>query len=209
MIAGDFSSCLAVADNVDSTSQMISFYRQVVQPSMYNIGEAWMMGNISISQEHLASSLSGRVASTLHARFISPSHTKGRVIVSGVPSEYHELGAWVIADALELEGWEVRYLGANVPVSVILNRTMQFRPHLLALSITMPANIESARQVISEIRQLEPIAATTVLVGGNAMNIHQGIWQNIGADGYAEDIEKAVVFTRQFWERLPESKLLP
>jgi len=208
LLAGRLQECLAVSSELTSAAQLIPYYRYVIQPALYSVGEAWSLGKISIAQEHLASSIVGRVMTSLHVTFIRPSRTMGRAVVSAVTNEHHELGAWIVSDMLESDGWDVRYLGANTPVADLLSLLKRFRPHLLALSITMPDNVEQARRIIAELHMEQSIADTSVIVGGIAMNLMPGIWQEIKADGYAGDVEGAVEFARQMWNALSANKRL-
>ncbi len=153
LMDGDTSAGLVVSARVTSAEQLGQFYRYVIQPSLYDIGEAWAQGKLSVSQEHLASAIVGRVLSSLNARFCHPLCTKGRVVVSTIYGEYHELGAWILADLLEHDGWEVCYLGANPADTRIFDTIVRFKPHLLALSVTMPTNIDYVRRIIVHIRQ--------------------------------------------------------
>ena len=208
LINGDISAGLVVSARVTSAEQRGQFYRYVIQPSLYDIGEAWAQGKLSISQEHLASAIVGRVLSSLNARFCHPLCTKGRVVVSTIYGEYHELGAWILADLLEHDGWEVCYLGANPADTRIFDTIVRFKPHLLALSVTMPTNIDYVRRIIVHIRQSEMVAPPAVLVGGSAINSQPGVWRDIGAHGHTEDVEKAVVYSRSLWESLPSARRL-
>ena len=208
LIRGRSQECLAVSSEIRSVDQLMPFMQNVVQPCMYEIGELWERGEITVALEHQASSIVGRVMSSLYANFARPHPSKGRAVVSSATNEYHELGAWIVSDMLELDGWEVRYLGANTPVSDLLTMMVRFKPHLLALSITMPFNVEHAHSIISAMRQEPKIAQTTVMVGGNAMNSAPGLWKAIGAHGYALDAEGAVFFAREKWERMTAAERL-
>jgi methanogenic corrinoid protein MtbC1 len=173
-----------------------------------NFGEAWAQGKISVTQEHRASAIVGRVISSLNERFIRPTLSKGRAIVTTLAYERHELGAWVLADMLEHDGWGVHYLGANATETTIFDALLRFKPHLLALSITMYLSVEFARQIISRIRESEIIMPPAVLVGGFAVNSRPAIWKEIGAHGYAEDVEKALIFANSWWNKLPTEQRL-
>jgi len=208
LMAGDLSASLAVSASLASADQLGSFHRYVIQPALYDIGEAWAQGKISVSQEHQSSAIVGRVLSSLNTRFIRPVPSKGRGVVSALPNEYHELGAWILADMLEHDGWEISYLGANAAESTILDTITRFKPHLLALSITMYISVEYARQIIASIRRSEMIAPPAVLVGGFAVNSKPDLWREIGAHGHAEDVEKAVIFARHLWDMLPAERRL-
>lgn len=206
LVWGNTRECLSIASEIASTDQLMPFFRHVVQPAMHEIGLMWERGVISVSQEHAASSIVGRVMSSLYASFARPHPTKGRAVVGAVTCEYHELGAWIISDMLELDGWEVRYLGANTPPGDMLTILERFSPHIFALSVTMPFNLEHASRIISAMRENPRTAQIAVLAGGIAINMSPGLWKTIGADGSAPDVEGAVELAAQLWERLPADR---
>ena len=41
--------------------------------------------------------------------------TDGIVVVTTAPNEFHEIGAWMIANTLEGDGWDIHFLGSNTP----------------------------------------------------------------------------------------------
>ncbi|MDD2365807.1 MAG: cobalamin-dependent protein [Desulfuromonadaceae bacterium] len=208
LLSGSYRPAISLASGLVTREQLKGFYLHVVQPSMYEVGQLWESGEISVTREHAASAIVTRVIAVLQANFSRQQPSKGRAIVTATANEHHELGAWIVADMLELDGWEVRYLGANTPFESLTEMTVRLRPHLLAISVTMPHNVESVRSFIAGLRQQPNIEKTTILVGGMAMNFSPDLWRNIGADGYAPDFESAVAFAEKLWERLPEEKRL-
>jgi methanogenic corrinoid protein MtbC1 len=176
------------------------FYLEVIEPSMVEIGARWERGEISVAQEHLATAISSRVMAALYPRFVLGEQTKGRAVVTTVCEEFHELGAWMVADLLALEGWEVSYLGANTPTGDLLDMLLNLKPDLLALSSAMPFNLDRVQESIQAVRDREELAATRILVGGRIFREMDDLWRLTGADGWARDAQEAVALAGQWWE---------
>lgn len=206
LLNGSVHSAIGLASRVKSVAHLKSFYLQVVQPTMYEVGQLWESGNISVSQEHAASAIVSRVMATLQAQFLRGHPSRGRAVVAAIANEYHELGAWIVADMLELDGWEVCYLGANTPLKSIAEMVVRLSPDLLALSMTMPFNVEQVRGLIAELRHEPKTKDVVILVGGRALNSSPDSWKSLGADGYAADFETAVRYARNVWESLLATK---
>ncbi len=179
---------------------LLPFYLEAAQPAMYEIGHLWESGKITIAQEHRASARLGRLISELHTAFICSNGETGRAVVAAVTEEYHELGAWIVSDALEIDNWETRYLGANPPLVTIMDLVSRFRPDLLALSVTLPANFSPARALITAIRSDPQLAGTSILVGGQALNQYPDFWRELRADAFAPDVQSAVIVARKLRE---------
>ena len=201
LLEGAAQKSLDLADrSVRSAGELPGFYLHVIEPSMYEIGARWEAGEISVAQEHLATAISSRVMAALYPRFVLGEQTKGRAVVTTVCEEFHELGAWMVADLLALEGWEVSYLGANTPTGDLLDMLLSLKPDLLALSSAMPFNLDRVQESILDVRAREELKATRILVGGRIFREMDDLWRLTGADGWARDARQAVALASQWWE---------
>ena len=120
-----------------------------------------------------------------------PKNIKGKVVVASSPSEFHEIGAWIISDILESNGWDVKYLGANTPKKDLISLLSSFKPNVLALSVTMPFNILKTKDVIDTIKKDENLKNISIIVGGSAFNQTKELWRSTGADLYARNLLEA------------------
>lgn len=186
---GKHQECMAIAQTaVQKTDDVAGFYLQVLQPVMQDVGMLWETGEITVAEEHLVSSIVSRVMVTISMTHITGMRGRRKAIVTSAPNEFHEIGAWMLSDMLEMDGWDVRYLGANTPETDLLELARAFQPDLLAVSVTMPFNIPKARHLVSELRRDPQLSATRVMVGGRAFSGAQDIWRSTGADLYAADL---------------------
>jgi len=200
LLHGDTQGCLKLVDqSIQTADDMKHFYLDVIWPAMYRIGELWETNQISVAEEHLSTAIVGRVMAALYPRFALFEITRGKVIVSAGPNEFHEVGARMVADFMEMDGWDVTFLGANTPASELLNLLKQYKPFVLALSVATVFNLESARQMIQMIHDDLETRSIKVMVGGLAFNGMPQLWQTIGADGFAADAESALQVSDDWW----------
>ena len=191
LLTGDHRKCLEISDKTLKTGKDIeAFYLQIIQPVMYEVGMLWERGTISVAQEHLASAIVGRVMATTCMLDVAPRQEKAKVVISAAPNEFHEIGAWMVSDILEHDGWDVRYLGANTPVEGLLEMLRSFQPNVLALSVTMPFNIINVRDMITAIKGDKELKEIRVIVGGRAFNETHELWQSTGADDFAANAQE-------------------
>ena len=174
-------------------------FRSVIWPALYSIGHLWEANHISVAEEHVATAIVGRVMASLYPRFALFDVTKGKAIVSAGPNEFHEVGARMVADFMEMDGWDVTYLGANTPAEVLLDTLKQNKPFVVALSVATVFNLESALQLIRMIKNDPETTGIKVMVGGLAFYGMPQLWQTIGADGYAADAEVALKVSDDWW----------
>ena len=195
LLNADHRQALKLAEQVDSRESLEKFLVDVIQPCMYQIGALWEQGKVSVAHEHLASSIASRVMSQLYLHIdptLSDHPSLRKAIITASPNEYHELGAWMISDLLELDGWEVQYLGANTPQEDLLDLLLSFHPQLLAISASMVFNLDKVQNIIDTIRITPELKDLKVMVGGAAFSTSPELWRDFGADATAGDAREAI-----------------
>lgn len=121
-------------------------YVELITPTLVEIGEAWHRGEIFISTEHFATTyLRGRLLSLLQA--YPNRHDMPMIMVGCAPNERHEVGALIFAVMLRQHGYNVIYLGQDVPVEDIIETALQERPAMVCLSANSEATALALRHV--------------------------------------------------------------
>jgi methanogenic corrinoid protein MtbC1 len=139
---------------------------RVVQSAQQEIGRLWQEDRISIAQEHMATAISQLVLAHLfqHAQF--GERLGKKILVACVPGELHDFPARMLADSLDVGGYDIRFLGADVPLPDLQKAIEAEKPDVLALSVTMVFNLPSARKTIASVRARWP--NLPIIVGGHA-----------------------------------------
>ena len=201
LLHGDSRGSLQLANSsVQTIDDVKRFYLDVVCPVMYRIGLLWERNEISVAEEHVATAIVGRIAAALYPRFANVDSYRGKVVVTAGPNEFHEVGARMLADFLEMEGWNVTYLGANTPKEELLAILKKHKPFMVALSVATVFNLDNARQTIHAIKADKETGNIKIMVGGLAFNGMPLLWREFGADGYAADANKGALFANAWWE---------
>jgi methanogenic corrinoid protein MtbC1 len=166
-------------------------------PAMFEVGARWESGEISVALEHQATTMAYLVLSTLYHEQPFPSESRGKAVVASVTNEFHELGAWMVTTCLELDGWDVSFLASNCSIARLLQAVQEVSPHFIALSVSLPCNIETARETVAALRKVLPSdSGTRILVGGRAFLTAPSLVDSVGADLFLTDCEAAVSWAR-------------
>ena len=142
-----------------------SFVDDLLPRFLRTVGDRWHRGSITPAHEHLATQAARRVLGWVTEAFDAPADAP-RIVIATPASEYHELGAMLVAAAAAGEGWRVLYLGANLPAGDIISAATQVRATAVALSLVY-ADSELALRELREIANGLP-ADTLIFVGGMA-----------------------------------------
>jgi DNA-binding transcriptional MerR regulator/methylmalonyl-CoA mutase cobalamin-binding subunit len=91
---------------------------RVILPVLKTLGERWEDREAGIAEEHFFSAyLRNKLGARLHHE---ATRSRGkRVLVSCIPGEYHELGILLFCIATVASGYQVLYLGTDLPLKQI------------------------------------------------------------------------------------------
>jgi len=104
----------------------------LLQKGMAEIGEGWYRSEVTVQQEHFASTLAIRRVEAL-VMAAPPPTRPGRILAACPPQEEHVFGLLLITLLLRRRGWEVVYLGANVPTQRLETTMAATHPKLVIL----------------------------------------------------------------------------
>ncbi|MBF0398008.1 MAG: cobalamin-dependent protein [Desulfobacterales bacterium] len=145
---------------------IINIYENLFQKSLYEIGELWEKNLITVTSEHMATALVEGNMNELYPLIVNPKRINKKVIVSSVEKEEHQVGAKMVADVFEMNGWDALYLGANTPLKDLIIFIKNFRPNILALSLSVYFNLPNLETMLSNINNTYP--DIQIIIGGQA-----------------------------------------
>ena len=174
LLAGDENGTYQLIENaMASGAGPEEAYLDLIAPAMTEIGVRWSRGELSVADEHVASSTALRVISRLGQRVSSRGRTKGTVLLATVANDYHYLPTALLRDLLRFRGFEVQDLGANTPAQSIADRARKL-PDLLAIGLS--ASLPDQDELISDTISLLSIeVAVPIVVGGSAFTDNEHI----------------------------------
>jgi diguanylate cyclase (GGDEF)-like protein len=140
----------------------------VITAAMQRIGECWEQGEMTVAEEHLATALSYRALLPLQEPLqIAPPRSRERVVLAAVAGQAHVLGLRMVADVLEGAGFDVLYLGANVPAGALREFVADHQPALLGLTSTQPRDSPRLAEAIVAIHDIRP--ECRIMLGGEGV----------------------------------------
>lgn len=158
-------------------------YEEVLAKVMYEIGALWNQDVITVDKEHYATSVTQTIMSAFYDEIFARPKTNLTLISCAVGSELHELGIRMLSDIFEYNGWDTYYLGAALPHTAILDAVEEYRPHLVALSVTMPPYLAACEKIVSALKTTYP--DVKIAVGGQAFTRTNDLWEQWDIDYYA------------------------
>jgi MerR family transcriptional regulator, light-induced transcriptional regulator len=153
LLDGRRSQCQqTVGELVDNDIDVKRLYVDLFQRSMYQVGELWENNRITVANEHLATAITENLLSLVYPKIFSQARTGKKAIIACTANEYHQLGAKMVADILELHGWDGYFLGANTPLEEMLPNIQDIQPNVVGFSLSIPSNLSHLKQALEMVR---------------------------------------------------------
>jgi methanogenic corrinoid protein MtbC1 len=167
-------------------------YLSVFGPVQRELGRLWQTRKIGVAQEHYGTAITQLAMARLYPALFTGERKSRRMAAAGVGGELHELGIRMVADFFEMDGWDSRYYGANLPPSELAKAVAADKPDLLCLSATMPWHVQDLKTTIHVVRSIPGLAGLPILAGGRPFVVSPDLWRSVGADGTAATAQEAL-----------------
>jgi methanogenic corrinoid protein MtbC1 len=160
---------------------------EVLQKGLSEIGSQWYENRASVQQEHFASALAMRRLDTLLGA--SPAPTRDETILVGCPAnEWHTFTPLLVSLFLRRRGFNVIYLGANVPSDRFEETVKSVRAKVVLL---VAQQLVTAATLI-ETSLLLSAKNITVCFGGRVFNIHQNLIKRVAGHFLGNSVDEAI-----------------
>ena len=170
----------------------VEVYAEVFAESMHRVGKLWELNKISVAQEHIATAITQYAIAVIYPGMIPAAAHRGNMIVTGVSGELHQIGANLVADAMEANGWRVRFLGTNLPLSSVLAAIEENSADVLCISTTIVANLPSVVDLVRAIRDKLSERSPRIILGGAAFRLATQFAGEVGATASFTDLRPAL-----------------
>ncbi|MCB2203519.1 MerR family transcriptional regulator [bacterium] len=138
----------------------------VVVPLVQEIGRGWQEGSLRIVHEHVASAAVRNLLTNM--LFDAQLPEDAPVLVVSTPQgQQHELGALIAANFAAMSGWDVTWLGPDLPATEIAASVREIHAEAVLLSIVYPPDDVHVQQELVQLAELLP-AGVEIIVGGRA-----------------------------------------
>jgi DNA-binding transcriptional MerR regulator len=159
---------------------------ELLQRAAAEVGEGWYQDDVTVQQEHFCSAL---IVSRLEALVMAapPPTRPGSILVACPPDEHHIIGPLLLTFLLRRRGWQVLYLGADVPTARLETTVRAARPQLAIMAaqqLHTAATLVEAARVLKEERV--PLA-----YGGLIFNLLPALRRRVAGHFLGEALETA------------------
>lgn len=165
---------IALSHLEDGSISIVDLYEEMLTKSLQEIGSNHKTQNIKIWQEHILSNLVRSVIENAYP-FVQIAKKQYedtpplKTVICCLSDEYHDIGARMVQDYLEILNFETYFIGANTPASEINHAVETLTPKLLVISVSNYYHLSKLHKLIESLRQNENIENLKIAIGGYAI----------------------------------------
>ncbi|MFQ3620765.1 MAG: cobalamin-dependent protein, partial [Spirochaetales bacterium] len=157
LLAGEKEAAFTlIRETFQQGTSLKDLYLNVFQRTQREIGRLWQLNRISVAQEHFCTAATQQIMAFLYPYVFRGGNKTKRILIACIGKELHEIGARMVADFFELEGWDSYFIGANTPSESLLRMVQDKKPDIVGLSVTLLVHLEELYSLIPRLRTIHP-----------------------------------------------------
>lgn len=142
-------------------------YHDLLTPAMYLIGDWWQENLISVADEHLATAICDFVVSAAELKRKPANGIQRKVMVLGPEGEDHYIGLKMVSSLFKEHGWQVQYMGPNLPLDAALDSARRWQPDVIAMSAALAYRLPALKAYSKAFQELD--FKPSIILGGRAV----------------------------------------
>jgi methanogenic corrinoid protein MtbC1 len=120
----------------------------------------------------------------------------GKVLIGTVHGDLHDIGKNIVSFMLDINGFEVKDIGIDVPVQTFLDEINEFKPDVVGLSGFLTLAFDSMKETIEAFGQAGMREQFKIMIGGG--QIDETVRTYTGADAFGVNAVEAVNLCRNW-----------
>lgn len=204
LLAGRRADCFAIMhDALAAGRPAEEVLCDVLFPAMAQLERLFRDDRMNLAHENMATRINRTVADQLQQYLPRSSPKSKRILVTCADEPREELGAQIMADLFQSDGWDVFFVGGGVPYDEVVTLTGQLRPAALLIFGTLPTGVPLTRRMVESIREIGLCPEMNIVVSGGVFNRADGLWREVGADVFADNARDVIDIVNELGPRVP------
>jgi 5-methyltetrahydrofolate--homocysteine methyltransferase len=159
------------------------------------VGERFGEGDIFIPQVIWSAKAMQAGMDLLRPHFTESQQEKStRIVIGTAKGDIHDIGKNLVGMMLEGAGFEVFDLGVDVAPQQFIEKAVEEKADIIAVSALLTTTMTSMAEVVS-LKNEQALSSLKVIIGGAPLSLE--FCKEIGADGYGVDAMDAVAKVKE------------
>lgn len=131
-----------------------------------------------------------------HIKQDAVAQKKGKVLIGTVQGDIHDIGKNIVSFLLDINGFEVRDIGIDMPPADFVRAIEEFQPQVVGLSGLLTLAYDAMKETVQAIKEAGLRDKVKVMIGGGQMS--EKISDYVGADAYGKDAMHGVNLVKEW-----------
>jgi methanogenic corrinoid protein MtbC1 len=175
----------------DAYKEALGIIGKRFEEGVYFVPELIMAGEMMRAASDLIKPL-------MSAETGTESKKLGKFLLGTVAGDIHDIGKDMVHMLMDINGFEVRDLGVDVPTQRFSDVAKEFQPDIVGLSGLLTLSYESMKQVVEALKQIGMRDKVKVIIGGGQVDEHA--CKYVGADAWVTDVVTGVKYALKWME---------
>lgn len=167
--------------------------------AMTMVGKRFEKGEAFIPDLIYAGEIMRQISDLVKPKLAQQTTTQkklGRVVIGTVRGDIHDIGKDIVVFMLDVNGFEVKDLGVDVPASKFVDAVKEFQPQVVGLSGFLTLAFDSMKETVEAIQAAGLRDKVKIMIGGGQVN--EDIRVYAGADGFGRDAVAGVSLAKKW-----------
>jgi 5-methyltetrahydrofolate--homocysteine methyltransferase len=162
------------------------------------IGQRFEAGDCFVPELIFAGEILRQISDVVKPKMTQTADVKkiGRVVIGTVEGDIHDIGKDIVTFMLDVNGFDVKDLGVDVPAAKFVETVKEFKPQVVGLSGFLTLAYDPMKNTVQALKDAGLRDKVKVMIGGG--QIDEQIRQYTGADAYGKDAMAAVSLAKSW-----------
>src|SRR6266540_940879 len=148
---------------------------ELCRTAMETVGQRFQAGEYFLPERILAGEMLERIGAMakplIQERGGAAAPKKhGRVLIGTVHGDLHDIGKNIVTFMLDINGYEVKDIGIDVPVERFVEEIREFKPSVVGLSGFLTLAFDSMKETIDAIAKAGMRDGMKIMIGGGQVD---------------------------------------
>lgn len=162
------------------------------------VGQRYEKGTYFLPELILAGVMLNQIADIVKPKLAKAAEEErhGKVLMGTVEGDIHDIGKDIVVFMLDVNGFDVRDLGVDVPPQKFVEAIKEFEPQVVGLSGFLSLAFDSMKDTVEAMKKAGQRDSVKIMIGGGQMS--DEVRKYTGADAYGEDAMAGVSLAKKW-----------
>jgi methanogenic corrinoid protein MtbC1 len=162
------------------------------------VGQRYEKGTYFLPELMLAGEMLTQITDIIKPEMAKVPEVKrhGKVLMGTVDGDIHDIGKNIVTFMLDVNGFDVLDLGADVSPQKFVEAIRDFQPQVVGLSGFLTLAFDAMKETVEAIKSAGLRDGVKIMIGGGQVN--EKIQEYAGADAYGKDAMAGVSLAKKW-----------